>query len=298
MEMNRWTAKTLNREHRRRLAGADAGRRKVQSIDQFLMSEPAIRRAVTNAKPVCLFAGDYGPRNLCEFGGVAEDFLTKNPEAGEEIRARGAQRLEGCAADPEEAARIEVQYVKALDPQIIVEEIQILKRIAITPDVEKNGFGTFHRAHEEHRGLHQQETSRCGREAHGGADLPRWISPRDADQAVILLEVRQSRALGAFPPPLAAELGFTRVRPRITCRSRINPTSAGGLGRGHATNVEGQCKTIHVHKLTPSPTLPHRKSGLPDLRQDLDATRASRGARGGSRPSSLLVLIHRLTKTH
>jgi NitT/TauT family transport system substrate-binding protein len=32
--------------------------------------------------------------------------------------------------------------VKALDPQIVIEEIQILKRIAITPDVEKNGFGS------------------------------------------------------------------------------------------------------------------------------------------------------------
>jgi NitT/TauT family transport system substrate-binding protein len=44
-------------------------------------------------------------------------------------------------ADPEEAARVEIQFVKALDPQIVVDEIQILKRIAITPDVEKNGFG-------------------------------------------------------------------------------------------------------------------------------------------------------------
>src|SRR5262245_65538308 len=44
-------------------------------------------------------------------------------------------------AYPDEAALVEIQYVKALDPQIVVEEIQILKRIAITPDVEKNGFG-------------------------------------------------------------------------------------------------------------------------------------------------------------
>src|SRR5262249_9019814 len=29
----------------------------------------------------------------------------------------------------------------ALDPQIIVEELQILRRIAITPAVEANGFG-------------------------------------------------------------------------------------------------------------------------------------------------------------
>jgi NitT/TauT family transport system substrate-binding protein len=44
-------------------------------------------------------------------------------------------------ADPEEASRIQIQFVKALDPQIVVEEIGILKRVAITPDVEKNGFG-------------------------------------------------------------------------------------------------------------------------------------------------------------
>ena len=44
-------------------------------------------------------------------------------------------------ANPEEAAKIELQYVKALDPQIIVEEIDILRRVAITPDVQKNGFG-------------------------------------------------------------------------------------------------------------------------------------------------------------
>ena len=54
---------------------------KVQSIDQFLMSEPAIRRAVTNAKPVCLFAGDYGLEIYANSIGVAEDFLTKNREA-------------------------------------------------------------------------------------------------------------------------------------------------------------------------------------------------------------------------
>ena len=44
-------------------------------------------------------------------------------------------------ANPQEAAKIQLQYVKALDPQIVVEEIEILKRVAITPDVQKNGLG-------------------------------------------------------------------------------------------------------------------------------------------------------------
>ncbi len=33
--------------------------------------------------------------------------------------------------------------MKALDPQIVVEEIEILRRVAITPEVEKNGLGSM-----------------------------------------------------------------------------------------------------------------------------------------------------------
>ena len=34
--------------------------KKVPAIDQFLMGEPSIRRAVTDAQPKCLLLGDYG----------------------------------------------------------------------------------------------------------------------------------------------------------------------------------------------------------------------------------------------
>src|SRR5262249_14816680 len=107
---------------------------KGESIDQFLMSEPAIRRAGTNAKRVCLFAGDYGLEIYANSIGVSEDFLAKNPEIVKKFVRAALKGWKDALADPEEAARIEIQYVKALDPQIVVEEIQILKRIAITPD--------------------------------------------------------------------------------------------------------------------------------------------------------------------
>jgi NitT/TauT family transport system substrate-binding protein len=142
MEMNKVDSKTLkivNIDAASRVPMLAAG--KVQSIDQFLMSEPAIRRAVTNAKPVCLFAGDYGLEIYANSIGVSEDVLTKNPEIVKKFVRAALKGWKDALADPEEAARIEIQYVKALDPQIVIEEIQILKRIAITPDVEKNGFG-------------------------------------------------------------------------------------------------------------------------------------------------------------
>ena len=73
--------------------------------------------------------------------GVPEDFLAKNPEVVKNFTRAALKGWKDALANPEEAAKIEIQYVKALDPQIVVEEIAILKRIAITPDVEKNGFG-------------------------------------------------------------------------------------------------------------------------------------------------------------
>lgn len=44
---------------------------------------------------------------------------------------------------PDEAAKVQLQYVKALDPQVIVEEIDILRRVAITPEVQKNSYVTM-----------------------------------------------------------------------------------------------------------------------------------------------------------
>jgi NitT/TauT family transport system substrate-binding protein len=142
MEMNKVDSKTLkivNIDAASRVPMLAAG--KVQSIDQFLMSEPAIRRAVTNAKPVCLLAGDYGLEIYANSLGVSEDFLAKNPDIVKKFTRAALKGWKDALAKPEEAAKIQIQYVKALNPEIIVEEIQILKRIAITPDVEKNGFG-------------------------------------------------------------------------------------------------------------------------------------------------------------
>jgi NitT/TauT family transport system substrate-binding protein len=142
MEMNKVDSKTLkivNIDAASRVPMLAAG--KVQSIDQFLMSEPAIRRAVTNAKPVCLLAGDYGLEIYANSLGVSEDFLAKNPDVVKKFTRAALKGWKDALANPEESAKIQIQYVKALNPEIIVEEIQILKRIAITPDVEKNGFG-------------------------------------------------------------------------------------------------------------------------------------------------------------
>jgi NitT/TauT family transport system substrate-binding protein len=143
MEMNGVDSKTLkvvNIDGAARVPMLAA--RKIPSIDQFIMSEPAIRRAVTDAKPKCLFLGDFGLDIYSNSIGTTEEYLTKNPDVVKKFVRAALRGWQYALAHPQEAAQIQLQYVKALNPDIIAEELEILKRVAITPDAEKNGFGT------------------------------------------------------------------------------------------------------------------------------------------------------------
>jgi len=142
MEMNGVDSKTLkvvNIDGAARVPMLAA--RKVASVDQFIMSEPAIRRAVTDAKPKCLFLGDFGLDIYSNSIGTTEEYLNKNPEVVKKFVRAALRGWQYALAHPREAAQIQLQYVKALNPDIIAEEIEILKRVAVTPEVEKNGFG-------------------------------------------------------------------------------------------------------------------------------------------------------------
>jgi NitT/TauT family transport system substrate-binding protein len=119
---------------------------KVQAIDQFLMGEPSIRRAAGGkAVPRCLLLADHGLDIYANSIGVREDFLKKNPDVVRGFVRAAMRGWKDALANPEEAARIQTQYLKALDPEVIVEELKIIRRVAVTPDVENRGFGSMSR---------------------------------------------------------------------------------------------------------------------------------------------------------
>lgn len=115
--------------------------RKVQSIGLFAMSEQAIKRAVEGAEVRHMLLADHG-LDIYSIGiGVRDDFLQANREV---IRGFVRASLKGwkdALANPEEAARLQLQYVKTLNPAVVVEEIDVLKRLVVVPDTEKNGLG-------------------------------------------------------------------------------------------------------------------------------------------------------------
>ena len=46
-------------------------------------------------------------------------------------------------SNAEEAEDIQRKYAKGLNRQIIIDEIAILKRLAVVPDTQRNGLGWF-----------------------------------------------------------------------------------------------------------------------------------------------------------
>ncbi len=119
--------------------------RKVEAIDLFVMSEPSIRRAVKDAEPHCMLLGDHGLDIYSNSIGVREDFLKREPEVVRGFVRAALRGWKDALANPEEAAKLQKQYLKALDEQIIADEMRILKRLTVVPDTEKNGLGAMNR---------------------------------------------------------------------------------------------------------------------------------------------------------
>lgn len=115
--------------------------RKVPAIDQFLMGEPSIRRAAGDAQAKCLLLGDYGLDIYANSIGVKEDLIKTSPETVRGFVRAALRGWQYALANPEEAATIQLKYLRALNPEIVVDELKILRRIAITPEVTQGGFG-------------------------------------------------------------------------------------------------------------------------------------------------------------
>ena len=120
--------------------------RKVQSIGLFAMSETAIRRAVKDAEVKHMLLADHGLDIYANGIGVKEEFLQKNPDVVRRFVRAALRGWKDALANREEAASLQVQHVKALNPQVIAEELQVVRRLAIVPDTEKNGLGWVDRA--------------------------------------------------------------------------------------------------------------------------------------------------------
>jgi NitT/TauT family transport system substrate-binding protein len=119
--------------------------RRIQSIGLFAMSETAIKRAVQDGEVKHMLLADHGLDIYANGIGVRDDFLQKNPDAVRRFVRASLRGWKEALANPEEAAQLQAQMVKTLNPTIIVEELQVVQRLAVVPDTQKNGLGWIDR---------------------------------------------------------------------------------------------------------------------------------------------------------
>jgi NitT/TauT family transport system substrate-binding protein len=117
--------------------------RRIQSIGLFAMSETAIKRAAQDAKVKHMLLADHGLDIYSNGIGAKEEFLQKNPDAVRRFVRASLRGWKAALASPEEAAQLQLQAVKALNPTVIVEELQVVRRLAVVPDTQKNGLGAI-----------------------------------------------------------------------------------------------------------------------------------------------------------
>jgi NitT/TauT family transport system substrate-binding protein len=115
--------------------------RRVQAIGLFAMSESGIKRAVKDAEVKHMLLADHGLDIYSNGIGVKEEFLQKNPDVVRKFVRASLRGWKDALVNPEEAARLQTQTLRTLNPTIIVEELAVVKRLAVVPDSKKNGLG-------------------------------------------------------------------------------------------------------------------------------------------------------------
>jgi len=132
--------------------------RKVQSIDQFLMSEPAIRRAVPDAKPVCLFAGDYGLDIYRQLDRRLRGVPRKNPDVVKKFVRAALRGWKDALSSPERRAACRSSTSRRSTRRSWSRRSRSSSASRSPTNVRKNGFGTVSpQRMKNNRRFHQQQ---------------------------------------------------------------------------------------------------------------------------------------------
>jgi NitT/TauT family transport system substrate-binding protein len=117
----------------------------VPAIEFFVMAEPGLAAAAKakNEELRTYLLADHGLK-LYSNGIVAtEGYLSKNADVMKRFVRGSLRGWQFALRNPEKAAADQIKFVPSLDINKSVAEIGIVKELAVTPAVEKNGLGWF-----------------------------------------------------------------------------------------------------------------------------------------------------------
>ncbi|MGA8001892.1 MAG: ABC transporter substrate-binding protein, partial [Pseudolabrys sp.] len=115
----------------------------IPAIDFFIITKPAMERAVKDKKVVTFLFADHGLDLYSNGIGAKESYLKEHPDIVKGFVRATLRGYQYAFRHKEEAAEIIQKYAKALKNDITVEELKIVEDLTVTPDVKKNGIGSF-----------------------------------------------------------------------------------------------------------------------------------------------------------
>ena len=119
--------------------------KKVPSIEFFVMAKPGLEQAAAGVheKLQTFLPADHGVKLYSNGIGVREDYLAKNPDIAKGFVRASLKGWQFALAHPDKAAADELKYVPSLKPDVITAELEIVRALSVTPDVEAHGLGWF-----------------------------------------------------------------------------------------------------------------------------------------------------------
>jgi NitT/TauT family transport system substrate-binding protein len=117
--------------------------RKIPAIDFFIITKPAMERAVKDAKVVTFLFADHGLDLYSNGIGAKESFLKENPEVMKAFVRASLRGYQYAFKHPAEAAELIQKHAKALNNEITVDELKIVEELTVTPEVKQSGIGSF-----------------------------------------------------------------------------------------------------------------------------------------------------------
>ncbi len=116
---------------------------KIEAIEFFIMARAGLSRATGKKKLKTMLFGDHGLKLYSNSIGAKQSYIKKNPKIVRGFVKGALRGWQYTLRNPAEAADLQLKYAKALKRQIIIDEIAILRNLAVTPDTEANGLGWF-----------------------------------------------------------------------------------------------------------------------------------------------------------
>lgn len=119
--------------------------KQVPAIEFFVMAKPGLAAGAkdANAELRTFLLGDHGLDLYSNGIAATEDYLSKNSDVTKRFVRAALKGWKFTLDNPAKAAQDQIKYIPSLKPEVIVAELEIVRGLAVTPEIRQQGLGWY-----------------------------------------------------------------------------------------------------------------------------------------------------------